>query len=66
MEASVLLDQRLEVNSLLLRSVECILFVLQLRLQPAQDLEIARLLGRQRAFVLSLELSYLRLSLIHI
>ena len=63
MEASVLLDQRLEVNSLLLRSVECILFVLQLRLQPAQDLEIARLLGRQRAFVLSLELSYLRLLL---
>ena len=57
MKPSVFLDERLEVNTLLFSSVECILIVLQLLLQTGQDLKIARLLGRQLALVLSFVLS---------
>ena len=63
MNTPVLLDQRLEVHSLLFDGIERILFVLQLLLQSAQDLKIAVLLTRQGAFMLALELSYFRLLL---
>src|SRR5580698_6032481 len=60
MNRPVLFDQCFEIDSLLLRGVESVLLVLQLRLETAEDLEVARFLCGQFTLVLCFELSDLR------
>ena len=53
----VLLQHTLQINALLLGSIQGILFILQLGLQTRQNLQIARQLSRHLSSMLPLELA---------